>query len=74
MNAEAPLLIHAGEPSGWQTVSDKELEFKFCVAAIPTLWKTLIPDTRSFIAPVILAGALGYLMFRAWQVHNQPLL
>lgn len=119
MNAEAPLLIHAGEPSGWQTVSDMELEFKFCVAAIPlalicamlfhasglgamlqrmfltmpvhelghavtgwfcgftaipTLWKTLIPDTRGFIAPVILAGAFGYLMFRAWQVHNQPLL
>ena len=34
--------------------------------AIPTLWKTLIPDSRGFIAPVILAGALGYLMYRAW--------
>ena len=119
MNAEVPLLIHASEPSGWQTFSEMELEFKFCVAAIPLalicamlfdatglgamlqrkfldmpvhelghagtgwfcgfttipiIWKTLILEKRGFIAPMILAGAFGYLMFRAWQVHNQPLL
>jgi hypothetical protein len=34
--------------------------------AIPTLWKTLIPDSRGFIAPVILAGALGYGIYKAW--------
>jgi hypothetical protein len=35
-------------------------------AAIPTLWKTLIPETRGFVAPVLLGGALLYLMVRAW--------
>ncbi len=34
--------------------------------AIPTLWKTLIPESRGFVAPVILAGALGYGMYKAW--------
>ena len=44
----------------------------FCgFTAIPTLWKTLIPDTRGFIAPVILAGAIGYWMYRSWQARNQ---
>lgn len=35
--------------------------------AIPTLWKTIIPEERGFIAPVLLAGALGWMMFRAYQ-------
>jgi hypothetical protein len=93
-------------------VSDPELEFKFCVAAIPaallcallfhasglgaslqrifltmpvhelghavsawfcgytavpTFWKTLIPESRGLIAPLGLAGAIGYGMFRAWR-------
>jgi len=34
--------------------------------AIPTLWKTLIPESRGFVAPVILAGAIGYGMYKAW--------
>jgi hypothetical protein len=41
--------------------------------AIPTLWKTLIPETRGVIAPLVLAGGVGYLMFRAWQAEK-PLL
>jgi hypothetical protein len=47
----------------------------FCgYTAIPTLWKTLVPETRGFIAPLALAGALGYGLYRAWQVGNRPLL
>jgi len=41
--------------------------------AIPTLWKTLVPETRGVIAPLVLAGGLGYLMWRAWQAEK-PLL
>lgn len=47
----------------------------FCgYTAIPTLWKTLVPETRGFIAPLALAGALGYLGYRAWQTQQRPLL
>jgi hypothetical protein len=34
-------------------------------AAVPTLWKTLIADSRGFIAPLALLGALGYMIYRA---------
>jgi hypothetical protein len=34
--------------------------------AVPTLWRTLIPEERGFIAPVLLAVALGYVIYRAW--------
>ncbi len=38
----------------------------FCgFAAIPTLWKTLVPETRGFIAPLALLGALGHMTYRA---------
>src|SRR5260221_14653469 len=33
--------------------------------AIPTLWKTLIPDERGFLAPILLAGAIAGMMFLA---------
>lgn len=47
----------------------------FCgYSAIPTLWKTLVPETRGFIAPLTLAGALAYLVFRAWQMQKRPQL
>ncbi len=47
----------------------------FCgFTAIPTLWKTLIPETRGFIAPLALAGALGYTMFRARRSNRLPLV
>jgi len=43
----------------------------FCgFAALPTLWKTLIAEERGFIAPLALAGALGYMMFRAYRVEK----
>jgi len=38
--------------------------------AIPTLWKTLIPESRGFVAPALLAGALVYLMVRAWRAEK----
>ena len=34
--------------------------------AIPTLWKTIIPEERGFLAPVLLAGAIGWMMVRAY--------
>ena len=44
----------------------------FCgYTAIPTLWKTLVPETRGIIAPLALAGALGYMMYRAHQTNRQ---
>ena len=32
--------------------------------AIPTLWRTLIPEERGFLAPLILAGALIFMIVR----------
>lgn len=47
----------------------------FCgFTAIPTLWKTLVPETRGFIAPLVLAGALGYAMFLARRSNRLPLV
>jgi hypothetical protein len=46
----------------------------FCgYAAIPTLWKTLVPETRGFVAPLALAGGFGYMMYRA-HAANKPLV
>ena len=42
--------------------------------AIPTLWKTLIPESRGFVAPIILAGALGYGMYKAWLAEKPAYL
>lgn len=47
----------------------------FCgYAAIPTLWRTFIPEERGFLAPVALAGALGYMMYRAWLAEKHYLV
>jgi hypothetical protein len=35
-------------------------------AALPTLWKTLVAEERGWLAPVVLAGAIGYMMVRAY--------
>lgn len=43
-------------------------------AAIPTLWKSLVSETRGFIAPLALLGALGYLMYRAHRAGNHALV
>ena len=40
-------------------------------SAIPTLWKTMVPDSRGFIVPVLLAGGLGWLVYRAWRAENR---
>lgn len=42
--------------------------------AIPTLWKTIIPEHRGFLAPILLAGAIGWMMFRAWQAEKTYLV
>ncbi len=42
--------------------------------AIPTLWKTLVPEERGFAAPVLLAGGMAYMMLRAWRAEQRPLL
>ena len=40
-------------------------------SAIPTLWKTLVPESRGFIVPLLILGAMGYLMYRAWQAEQR---
>ncbi len=40
--------------------------------AIPTLWKTLMWEERGFVAPLVLAGGIAYLMVRAWRA-DKPL-
>ena len=43
--------------------------------AIPTLWKTLVfSDSRGFVAPLVLAGALVYLGVRAWRAEKHGYL
>jgi hypothetical protein len=43
-------------------------------AAIPTLWKSLVSETRGFIAPIALLGAIGYGMYRAYLAGNHALV
>lgn len=35
--------------------------------AIPTLWKTIIPDDRGVVMPVILAAGIAWMMFNGWR-------
>ena len=42
--------------------------------AIPTLRKTIIPEERSVIAPILLAGAIGWMMFAAWRAGKTYLV
>lgn len=42
-------------------------------AAVPTLWKTLLPDSRGFVAPLLLAGGLAYMMVLAWRAGKTAL-
>jgi hypothetical protein len=40
----------------------------FCgYSAVPTVWKTLVPESRGFIAPVLLLGAIGYMAFQSYR-------
>jgi len=43
-------------------------------AAVPIVWKTFVPEERGFVAPLLVLGAMGYLMFRAWQAEKAALL
>ena len=38
--------------------------------AIPTLWKTLVAEERGFVMPLILAGALGFMMYSAYKAEK----
>lgn len=38
--------------------------------AIPTLWKTLVAEERGFVMPILLAGALGFMMYSAYQAEK----
>ena len=42
--------------------------------AIPTLWKTIIPEERGVVAPVLLAGAIGWMMWSAWRAGKTYLV
>ena len=42
--------------------------------AIPTLWKTIIPEERGVVAPVLLAGAIGWMMLSAWRAGKTYLI
>jgi hypothetical protein len=39
-------------------------------AAFPTLWKTLIPETRSAIVPLALLGLEGWIFVRGWRLQR----
>lgn len=39
-------------------------------AAVPTVWKTLVPDTRSVAISLVVLAALGYGLARAWQARR----
>ncbi len=41
--------------------------------AIPTLWKTPMGEERGFVTPLLLLGALGWAIWKAWSTE-QPLL
>jgi len=40
--------------------------------AIPTLWKTLIPESRGFVVPLALAAGIAIGIYRAWMA-DRPL-
>jgi len=47
----------------------------FCgFGAIPTLWKTVVFDGRGLVAPLALAGAIGYMTYRTHQAGKQHLV
>ena len=43
-------------------------------AAVPTLWKTMIPETRGVIVPVVLLAASGYVGWRGWTTDRMGLV
>lgn len=41
--------------------------------AIPTLWKTLIPESRSVMPSLLAAGFTGFVLWRAWMSQQMAL-
>jgi hypothetical protein len=39
-------------------------------AAMPTLWRTHVPETRGFLMPLLVIAGMGWVMFRAWAAEN----
>jgi hypothetical protein len=47
----------------------------FCgYAAVPILWKTIVPETRGFLMPLVFFGGMGWVIWRAWQAENRTLM
>jgi hypothetical protein len=47
----------------------------FCgYAALPTLWRTFIAEERGWLTPLVLAGALGTMMWRAYLAEKHYLV
>jgi hypothetical protein len=42
--------------------------------SVPTFWKTMLPESRSFVATLLLGGALAYMMVRAWRAEKMALV
>lgn len=43
-------------------------------ATVPTLWKTLIPETRGVLLPVLVGGFNCFLIWRGWTTQRNRLL
>lgn len=42
--------------------------------AIPTVWITIIMEERGWVAPLALLGAMGWMIYRGWQIGSRSLL
>jgi len=38
--------------------------------SIPTLWKAITAETRGFVTPLLVLGAVGFMAWRAWSKEN----
>ncbi len=38
--------------------------------SIPTLWKAITAETRGFVTPLVVLGAVGFMAWRAWTKEN----
>ena len=38
--------------------------------SIPTLWKAITAETRGFVTPLVVLGAVGFMAWRAWAKEN----
>lgn len=43
-------------------------------ASIPTIWVTLTPEHRGIIAPAAVLAAVGWMLYRGWQLESRALL